>query len=76
MRPMTTYLTWEKLGEGRGVTRKERGLPPGAHNGYGLLLPLSCPSTDYRRIVDMYEFPILKSFYNTEKYVITSVCPY
>jgi len=25
---MTPYLNWEKLGGGRGVTRKERGIPP------------------------------------------------
>ena len=27
LRPMTPYLNWEELGEGRGVIRKERGLP-------------------------------------------------
>ena len=50
MRPMTPYLNWEKLGEWRGVTREENGLP------------LSCPRTDYRRLVNMYKFHILKSF--------------
>ena len=65
MRPMTPYLSWEKLGGGMGITRKERGLP------------LCFPSPDYRRLVNMYEFHILKSFYNTKKYVvITCVCTY
>ena len=65
MRPMTPYLNWEKLGGGMGITRKERGLP------------LCFPSPDYRRLVNMYEFHILKSFYNTKKYVvITCVCTY
>ena len=58
-------LNWEKLGGGMGITRKERGLP------------LCFPSPDYRRLVNMYEFHILKSFYNTKKYVvITCVCTY
>ena len=56
-------ICWEKLGEGRGVTREERGLP------------LSCPSTDYRRLVNMYKFHILKSFYNTEK-ICNNMCLY
>ena len=65
MRPMTPYLNWEKLGGGMGITRKERGLP------------LCFPSPDYRRLVNMYEFHILKSFYNTKKFVvITCVCTY
>ena len=42
---MTPYLNWEKLGGGRGVTRKERGIP------------LCCPSPDYRRFVNLvYEY--------------------
>ena len=56
-------ICWEKLREGRGVTREERGLP------------LSCPSTDYRRLVNMYKFHILKSFYNTEK-ICNNMCLY
>ena len=65
MRAMTPYLNWEKLGGGMGITRKERGLS------------LCFPSPDYRRLVNMYEFHILKSFYNTKKYVvITCVCTY
>ena len=65
MRPMTPYLNWEKLGGGMSITRKERGLP------------LCFPSPDYRRLVNMYEFHILKSFYNTKKHVvITCVCTY
>ena len=38
---ITPYLKWEKLGAGRGVTRKERGIP------------LCCPSPDYRRFVNL-----------------------
>ena len=42
---ITPYLNWEKLGAGRGVTRKERGIP------------LCCPSPDYRRFVNLvYEY--------------------
>ena len=42
---ITPYLNWEKLGGGRGVTRKERGIP------------LCCPSPDYRRFVNLvYEY--------------------
>ena len=36
-------------------------------------LKLRCPSPDYRRFVNMYEFHILKSFYNPKKYLITCV---
>ena len=64
MRPMTPYLNWEKLGGGRVITRKERGLP------------LYCRSPDYRRFVNIYEFHILKRFCNRKKYVITCVCTY
>ena len=63
-RPIIPYLNWEKMGGGRGITRKERGLL------------LCCPSPDYRKFVNMYEFHILKSFYNTKKYVISFVCTY
>ena len=42
---ITPYLNWEKLGAGRGVTRKERGIP------------LCSPSPDYRRFVNLvYEY--------------------
>ena len=46
-----------------GVRRKERGLK------------LCCPSPDYRRLVNMYEFHILKSFYNT-KQICNNMCLY
>ena len=42
---ITPYLNWEKLGGGRGVTRKERGIP------------LCCPSPDFKRFVNLvYEY--------------------
>ena len=48
---MTPYLNWEKLGGGRGVTRKERGIT------------LCCPSPDYRRFVNLvYEQPRPQGF--------------
>ena len=59
-----TIFELGKLGGGRVITKKERGLP------------LCCLSPDYRGFVNMYEFHILKSFYNTKKYVITCVCTY
>ena len=59
-----TIFELGKIGGGRGVTRKERGLL------------LCCPSPDYRRFVNMYEFHSLKGFYDTKKYVVTCVCTY
>ena len=46
-----------------GVRRKERGLK------------LCCPSPDYRRFVNMYEFHILKSFYDPKK-ICDNMCLY
>ena len=59
-----TTLELEKIGGREGHYKKGRGLP------------LCSPSPDYRRLVKMYEFHILKSFYKTKKYVITCVCKY
>ena len=54
MRPMTPYLSWAKFWGGRGITRKERGLPP------------CCPWLQ-EICKHGYKFQILKSFYNTKK---------
>ena len=44
-----TILELEKIG-GRGITRKERGLP------------LCCPSPDYRRLVNIYLKKLIQIF--------------
>ena len=60
-----TIFELGKIGGRKGHYKKGKGSPT------------MFPSPDYRRLVNMYEFHILKSFYNTKKFVvITCVCTY